>query len=199
VLEHSIEVARERIKAYRAANEPERVADILRDSLSIDVIEQKNAAEKDTFVFSGDRERQARDGTADKAAAEKGMKHAVIAEIKSVLTGRADWDPMLGMVRQFGAYRAAEYQEWKYRQEHGYDWHDPSTLSDRAVVTLRRIANLAGEKLDKQALKTLGNHGFIKPFRKTQWRLTAKGEMAIKYHHERDAWNKRHSEKNLNS
>lgn len=39
--------------------------------------------------------------------------------------------------------------------------------------------------------------GFIKPFRKTKWRLTGKGEMASKYHHERDAWNKQRKEKGL--
>jgi hypothetical protein len=89
-LEHSIEVAYECIKAYHATNEPERVADILRDILSIDVIEQKKASENETFVFSGDRERRAKDGTNDQAAAEKGMKHAVIAELKDALTGRRE-------------------------------------------------------------------------------------------------------------
>jgi len=54
-------------------------------------------------------------------------------------------------------------------------------------MTIRRIANQTDEKLDKQALKTLNDKGFIKPFRKTKWRLTGKGEMAIKYHHKRDA------------
>jgi len=50
-LEHSIEVAHKSIETYRAANEPERVADILRDSLSIDAIEQKKATENKRFVF----------------------------------------------------------------------------------------------------------------------------------------------------
>lgn len=196
-LERSIEVAHERINAYRAANEPERVADILRGTLSIDVIEQKKATENETFVFSGDRERWAQDGTNDKAAAEKGMKHAVIAELKNKLTERSDSDLAHGMIRQFDAYRGAEYASWKYRQEHRYDWHGPEILSDRAVVTIRQIANRTGEKLNKQALKALSDNGFIKPFRKTKWRLTAKGEEAIKYHHERDAWNKQHNEKTL--
>jgi hypothetical protein len=196
-LEHSIEVAHERINAYRAANEPERVADILRDTLSIGVIEQKTATENETFVFSGDRERWAQDGTNDKAAAEKGMKHAVIAELKNKLTGRSDSDLVHGMIRQFDAYRGAEYASWKYRQEHGYDWHGPETLSDRAIVTIRQIANRTGEKLNKQALKALSDNGFVKPFRKTKWRLTAKGEVAIKYHHERDAWNRQNNEKTL--
>lgn len=154
-LEHSIEVAHERIKAYREMNECERVADILRDILSIDAIEQKRARENETFVFSGDRERWAQDGTNDKAAAEKGMKHAVIEELKCTLSGRYNSDLMHGMMGQFAAYRRAEYDAWKYHQEHGYDWYGPERLSDRAVVTIRRIANRTGEKLDKQALKTL--------------------------------------------
>jgi hypothetical protein len=32
--------------------------------------------------------------------------------------------------------------------------------------------------------------GFIKLFRKTKWRLTPKGQSAIKYHDERNAWMK---------
>ncbi len=64
-------------------------------------------------------------------------------------------------------------------------------------MTIRRIANQTGEKLNKQALKTLNDKGFIKPFRKTKWRLTGKGEMAIKYHHERDARSKQRKEKGL--
>jgi len=194
-LEHSIEVAHESIKVYRAANEPESVADILRDTLSIDVIEQKKVTENETFVFSGDHERWALDGTNEKAAAEKGMKHAVIAELKCALTGRYDSDRVHGMIGQFEAYRRAEYDAWKYRQEHRSDWYGPESLSDRAVVTIRRIANQTSEKLDKQALKTLSDNGFIKPYRKTKWRLTAKGEVAIKYHDERDAWNKLREEK----
>ncbi len=100
------------------------------------------------------------------------------------------------MMSQFAAYRNAEYDSWKYHREHGHDWQGPETLSDRAVLTIRRIANRTDEKLDKQALKTLSDKGFIKPFRKTKWRLTSKGEAAIKYHHERDEWNKRINEKN---
>lgn len=196
-LEHSIEVAHERIKSYRETNKPERIADILRDTLSIDVIEQKKSLENETFVFSGDRERWAQDGTTDKAAAEKGMKHAVIAELKDTLSGRSDSDFTHGMIGQFAAYRSAEYNSWKYRQEHGDDWHGPDSLSDRAVVTLRRIANNTCEKLDKQAIKTLSDRGFIKPFRKIKWRLTAKGEVAIEYHLERDSWNKQRNEKKL--
>jgi hypothetical protein len=59
-------------------------------------------------------------------------------------------------------------------------------------VTLRSIASRTELKLDKQALKTLTDRGFIKPFRK-KWRLTEKGEVAIRYHHERDAWQEQQS------
>jgi hypothetical protein len=178
------------VSSKPGAGHLESVADILLDALSIDVIEQKKAIDNETFVFSGNRERWAQNGTADKEAAKKGMKHAVITELKYELTGRYDSDLMHGMTRQFDAYRLAEYNAWKYNQEHGYDWYGPERLPDRAVVTIRRIANRTGEKLDKQALKTLSDNGFIKLFRRTKWRLTAKGEVAIKYHHERDAWNK---------
>ncbi|WKW51402.1 hypothetical protein [Rhodomicrobium lacus] len=194
-LEHSIEVAHECIKIYRAANEPEGVADILRDTLSIDLIEQKKTGENETFVFSGDRERRALDGTDKKEAAVKGMKHAVIAEIKCAITGRDDSARSPEMIKRFNAYQSAEYDAWKYRQEHDFDWYGPESLSARAVVTIRRIANKTYEKLDIQALKTLNDRGFIKPFRKTKWRLTAKGEVAIKYCDERDAWNERRNGK----
>jgi hypothetical protein len=70
-LEHSIEIAHERIKAYHATNEPGRIADILRETLSIDVIEQTKTAQNATFVFSGDRERWAQDGTNGKEAAKR--------------------------------------------------------------------------------------------------------------------------------
>jgi hypothetical protein len=169
----------------------------LRDALSIDVIEQEKASERETFIFSGDRERWAQDGTNDKAAATKGMKHAVIAELKYTLTGRHDPDLMDRMIGQFSAYRQAEYNAWKYREEHDYDWHGPERLSDRAIMTMRRIASRAGEKLDKHALATLSAKGFIKPFRKTGWRLTAKGEVAIKYHRELDEWSRRCNEKKV--
>jgi hypothetical protein len=188
-LERSIEVAHERIEAYRASNEPDPVGDILRDALSIESIEQKTATESDGFVFSGDRERRAQDGTNDRAAAERGMKHAVIAELRCTVTGRSNSDIDHKMVRCFNAYSDAQHKAWKYHQQHGYDFYGPEWLSDRALVTLRRIASRTEEKLDKQALKTLTDHGFIKRFRKT-WRLTAKGEVAIKYHRERDAWKK---------
>ena len=63
------------------------------------------------------------------------------------------------------------------------------------MVTIRKIANSSGEKLDKRALKVLSDAGFIRPFRREKWRLTAKGKRAIKYHDERDAWNKEQDER----
>jgi hypothetical protein len=195
-LERSIEVAHERIEAYRATSEGESMVDILRDALSLDVIEQRKAKENERFVFSGDRERWAQDGTNDKATAEKAMKRAVIAELKCALTGWDNRDDRNSMGKQFDAYRVAEYESWKYHQEHPHEWFGPETLSDRSVVTIRRIANRTDEKFDKQAINTLSNRGFIKRFRKT-WRLTAKGEWAIKYHDERDAWYNQHNEKRV--
>src|SRR5436309_1642049 len=139
------------------------MAGILRDSLSIDALEQKKAVEKEIFVFSGDYERWVRDGTLEKAAARRGRKHAVIAELKYALAGHTNSDLMDGMARQFEAYRQAEYASWKYHQEHGYDWYGPEYLSERAVDTLRHLAAGTSDKLNKQALKTRGDHGFIKP------------------------------------
>lgn len=193
-LERSIVVAHESIEVYRREGEMERVEDILRKALSIEIIEQEKAAKTGGFIFSEDRERWAHDGTNGKLAAKCGMKHAVIEQLKCTIADRRDSDLNNGMIGQFEAYRRAEYDSWKYRQEHGYDWYGPERLSDRAVVTLRRIANGIVEKLDKQALKTLSENGFIKLFRKIKWRLTAKGERAIKYHDERDAWLKKKNE-----
>jgi acyl-CoA synthetase (AMP-forming)/AMP-acid ligase II len=62
-----------------------------------------------------------------------------------------------------------------------------AALSDTAVSTLRSIAKGNNERLHKQAVNTLSKHEFIKPFRK-KWRLTPKGERAIKYHAEKDAF-----------
>lgn len=194
VLERSIELAHERIQAYRQEGEAEHVSNVLHKALSIDAIEQEDVNKNERFVFSGDRERWEHDGTSAKRAAERGMQSAVIAQLKCKILGREDADASIGMARQFAAYRNAEYDAWKYREEHGYDWYGPERLYDRAVVTLRRIASGENEKLDKQALKTLSDNDFIKTFRKTRWRLTAKGELAIKYHDERDAWNKQRNE-----
>ncbi|SDR01275.1 hypothetical protein SAMN05519103_00405 [Rhizobiales bacterium GAS113] len=49
-LAQSIAVAHQRIKDYRELKVPVHIPDILRDTLSIDIIEQKS--ERDTFVFS---------------------------------------------------------------------------------------------------------------------------------------------------
>jgi len=190
VLERSIEVAHTRIQAYHQGGETKHVSSILHRALSIDAIEQEKADKNERFVFSGDRERRAHDGTNAKLAAERGMKRAVIAQLKYTISGRHDSDVENGMTAEFEDYRRAVYDAWKYREKHGYDWYGPECLYDRAVVALRRIAGGTDEKLDKQALKTLSDNGFIKPFRKTKWRLTAKGEVAIKYHDERDAWTK---------
>jgi hypothetical protein len=188
-LERSIEVTYEHVKAYRAMNESESVANILRDALSIDMIEQK-VPENNGFVFSGDRERRALDGTDDSLAAKKSMKRAVISVLKCAVAGRQSQS--LGMPKCFDDYAAAQRKTEKYYQQHGYDFYGPESLSNRALVTLRGIASRTEDKLDKQALKTLTDRGFIKPFRKT-WRRTAKGEAAIRYHHERDAWQKQQS------
>jgi hypothetical protein len=53
-----------------------------------------------------------------------------------------------------------------------------------------------GQRLHKQVVNTLSKNGFIKPFRQ-KWRLTPKGELAIKFHAEKDAFyasEKGHSE-----
>jgi hypothetical protein len=60
-------------------------------------------------------------------------------------------------------------------------------LSDTAVSTLRSIAEGNNKRLHKQAVNTLSKYDFIKPFRK-KWRLTPKGERAVKYHAEKDAF-----------
>jgi hypothetical protein len=117
------------------------------------------------------------------------MKHAVISVLECAVTGRQSQS--LGMLKCFDAHVAAQRKTEKYYQQHGYDFYGPESLSNRALATLRGIANRTEDKLDKQALKTLTDRGFIKPFRKT-WRLTAKGEAAIRYH-ERDAWQKQQS------
>jgi hypothetical protein len=66
-----------------------------------------------------------------------------------------------------------------------------------AVTTLRQIANkTAGNTLNKQAVRTLTNNGFIKAVR-TTWQLTDNGKLALKYHDERDAWKQQQEEKKL--
>jgi hypothetical protein len=187
-LERSIEVAHECIQVYRRQGEAERVADIFYKALSIDAIEQEAARKSESFVFSGDRERWDCDGTSAKRAAEHGMKHAVIGQLKATISARRDSDFANGMTGHFEDYRRAEYDAWKYREEHGYDWYGPESLSERSVITLRRIADGTGEKLDQRAVETLRDRGFIKLFRKTKWQLTVKGDVAVEYHNERRTW-----------
>ena len=67
------------------------------------------------------------------------------------------------------------------------DFYGADFLSDTAVSTLRRIAAGNNERLHKQAVNALSKYDFIKPFRR-KWRLTPKGEQAIKYHAEKDAF-----------
>jgi len=67
------------------------------------------------------------------------------------------------------------------------EFYGADSLSDTAVSTLRSVAKGNNERLHKQALGTLSKYGFIRPFRK-KWRLTPKGERAIKYHAEKDAF-----------
>ena len=67
------------------------------------------------------------------------------------------------------------------------EFYGADSLSDTAVSTLRSVAKGNNERLHKQAVNTLSRYDFIKPFRK-KWRLTPKGERAIKYHAEKDAF-----------
>ena len=71
---------------------PDRVPDAFRDALSIDIIEQKSKPE--TFVFSEDRERMAKDGTDKAAAAHRQITHAVLKKLKSRVLGHSHyrWD-----------------------------------------------------------------------------------------------------------
>ena len=70
------------------------------------------------------------------------------------------------------------------------EFYGAEFLSDTAVSTLRSIAKGNNERLHKQAVNTLNKYDFIKPFRR-KWRLTPKGERAIKYHAEKDAFHTR--------
>lgn len=60
----------------------------------------------------------------------------------------------------------------------------PTSQSQRSVALKKEITS----DTIRQALGTLSKYGFVRPFRK-KWRLTPKGERAIKYHSERDAFN----------
>jgi hypothetical protein len=85
--------------------------------------------------------------------------------------------------------REAEIDNYQYRMAHPHQRYayEVDCLSQIALATLRSIAQRLNGRLHKQALKTLSDRGFIKPFRKT-WRLTPDGERAIKYHAEKEAF-----------
>ena len=188
-LEQSIAVAHLRIKDYRKLNVPDRIPDVFRDALSMDIIEQKSGPE--TFVFSEDRERMAKDGTDKAAAAHRQITHAVLKKIKSRVLGYSHyrWDESYTRIEQaFRLRRDADFEEYEYRRTHPrMEFYGADFLSDTAVSTLRNIAEGNNERLHKQAVNTLSKYDFIKPFRK-KWRLTPKGERAVKYHAEKDAF-----------
>ena len=84
--------------------------------------------------------------------------------------------------------RDADFDKYEYRRTHPrMEFHGADSRSDTAVSTLRSIAKGNNERLHKQAVSTLRKYDFIKPFR-MKWRLTPKGERAIKYHAEKDAF-----------
>jgi hypothetical protein len=187
-LEQSIAVAHRRIKDYREMNRPEGIPDVFCDALSIDIIEQKS--KPDTFVFSDDRERMAQDGTDKAEAAHKQITHAVLKKLKSLVLGHLHYrcdDTYVEIEQAFRLRREADFEEYEYRRTHPRtEFYGADSLSDTAVSTLRSIGN-GNDRLHKQALVTLSKYGFIRPFRK-KWRLTPKGERAIKYHAEKDAF-----------
>jgi hypothetical protein len=149
-------------------------------------------SESERFVFSEERERNAKDGTDKKARAHEQVTHAVLKKLKQwILTGQPlRHDEYYYQVEDcFRLRREADIDEYKYRIEHPQRRyiHDADFLSETALATLRQIAKQANDRLHKQALKTLSDRGFIKPFR-NKWRLTPDGEWAIKYHAEKDAF-----------
>ncbi|BBU62911.1 hypothetical protein MSC49_28460 [Methylosinus sp. C49] len=188
-LEQSIAVAHQRIKYYRELNAPDRIPDLLREVLSVDIIEQKS--DPKIFVFSEDRERMAKDGTDKATAAHKQITHAVIQKLKSRVLGHSHYrcdESYTQIEKAFRLKREADYDKYEYRRTRpGIEFYSADFLSDTAVSTLRKITEGNDERLHKQAVNTLSKYGFIKPFRK-KWRLTAKGERAIKYHAEKDAF-----------
>jgi hypothetical protein len=188
-LEQSIAVAHQRIKDYREMNLPDRIPDLFCDALSTDIIEQNS--KPDTFVFSEDCERMAQDGTDKAEAAHRRITHAVLKKLKSRVLGHPHyrWDDTYVEIEQaFRLRREADFEEYEYRRTHPrIEFYGADFLSDTAVSTLRSIEKGNNERLHQQALGTLSKYGFIKPFRK-KWRLTPKGETAIKYHAEKDAF-----------
>jgi hypothetical protein len=188
-LEQSIAVAHQRIKDYRELNVPDRISDVLRDVLSVDIIEPKS--EPETFVFSEDRERMAKDGTDKAVAAHRQITHAVLKKLKSRILGVPNYrsDESYVQVEQaFRLRRDADFDQYEYWRTHPQmEFFGADFLSNTAVSTLRSIAKGNNERLHKQAVRTLTKYDFIRPFRK-KWRLTPKGEQAIKYHAEKDAF-----------
>ena len=189
VLEQSISVTQQRIGAYRKLNTSERIPDILRDALSVDVAE-RFAPER--FVFSEERERNAKDGTDKQALAHKRVLHAVLKRLKKCVLGGSPlgYDESYNEIEQcFQLWRQAQADKYQYQMAHPHQIHtyELDWFSETALATLRNIANDANEVLHKQALKTLSDRGFIKPFRK-KWRLTPDGERAIKYHAEKEVF-----------
>jgi hypothetical protein len=133
----------------------------------------------------------AQDGTDKKEAAHKQITHAVLKKLKNRVLGHPHhrWDDTyVEIERAFRLRREADFDEYEYRRTHPQtDVYSADFLSDTAVSTLRSIYKGNDERLHKQALGTLSKYGFIRPFRK-KWRLTPKGEQAIKYHAEKDAF-----------
>ena len=172
-LEQSIAVAHQRIKDYRELNVPDCMPDLLRNVLSIDIIEQKS--EPDTFVFSEDRERMAKDGTDKATAAHKQITHAVLQKLKSRILGHLHYrcdESYTRIEKAFRLKREADFDEYEYRRTHlQIGFYGADFLSDTAVSTLRRITEGNNERLHKQAVNTLSKYDFIKPLRK-KWRLT---------------------------
>jgi hypothetical protein len=189
VLEQSITVTQQRIAAYRKLNTPDRIPDILRDALSIDVVE-RFAPER--FVFSEERVRNATDGTDKQALAHKQVVHAVLKTLKMRVLGGSSlgYDESYNEIEHcFQLWRDAQIDKYQYQITHPHRWYTYKLdrLSETALATLRNIANHATKLLHKQALKILSDRGFIKPLRK-KWRLTPNGERAIKYHAEKEAF-----------
>jgi hypothetical protein len=188
-LEQSIVVAQQRIEAYRELNLPNRVPEVLRDALSLDVIE-RSAPER--FVFSEERERHAKDGTDKEVLAHRQVTHAVLKRLKKCVLGIPPLEHSQSynqVERCFRLWRDAQIEKYRYEVAHPSQWHtyQMDWLSEIALVTLRSIAQGTNARLHKQAVKTLSSRGFIKPFRK-KWRLTPDGERAVKYHAEKQAF-----------
>jgi len=164
-LEHSITVAEQRIRAYRTLNRPDRVPDILCDALSIDVIE-RSAPER--FVFSEERERNAKDGTDKEALAHRQVTHAVLKKLKRCVLGKPPFEHDASyseIERCFRVWSDAQYDRYQYRVAHRRQRHARGidSLSGVALATLRGIASPANGGLHRQALDTLSRRGLIKP------------------------------------